>query len=211
MSSGQTDGPSPASAAIGPHIDPEVEKQIRSLIEKLASKNSRPTQSSDGLTVVLPGDWDHDAQKIVDEARSQLKRIGKPAISMLLEHLQDERFSRTESSSVEYNVSVGHVCGGIIKSMASAGVGGYKSRLGTDGRGHNCPNYFFANYRNDANYGINLVKWWSDNRHKTVKQMRIDVLKWRIKQEEQIGFPDEESRRHIMDQLTAKLAETEAN
>ncbi len=105
--------------------------------------------------------------------------------------------------SVEVNHSVGEVCGQIIESNVRLIGMRYKSRTGDDGDYHMCPDYF------SANYGHDLKLWWRSNHSKSLKHMRIDVLKWRIKQEERIGFPDVELRKSYMEELANKLSEIE--
>jgi len=195
----------PDQAAATRRITPEVENEIRSLIESLASTNSPPPAGDGIFGLDRPRDWDYDAQRNVRNARLRLSQMGKLAFPILLENQHDERFSMIQSTSVEYPVLVGEVCRQIIRSNVTIGTAGYKSRKGADGEGHNCPYFFDANYRDD------LDGWWNDNRDKTLKQMRIDTLKWRIQQEKTIGFPDEKSRRNIMDRLVAKLAEIESH
>ena len=82
----------------------------------------------------------------------------------------------------------------------------YKARAGADGEEHMCPNYF------SANYGDDLKRWWRSNRSKSLRQMRLDVLKRRIAQEERIGFPSDDSQweKDYMAQLNTKPKEIEA-
>jgi hypothetical protein len=180
------------------------EQKIRDLIEQLASRNAAPT--GDGWPgLKRSSDWSEEYEKAVNDARDALEGYGKEAFPLLLENLDDQRYSLTASYSIEVNHTVGQVCRQIVEwSVCSHGGGGYKSRTGADGKGHMPPDYFYVNYRND------LKKWWRENSDKSLKQMRIDFLKWQIEQEDRIGFPDAESRRLYRDGLDQTLREVEA-
>jgi len=185
-------------------LDAATEKKIRDLVEQLASENSPPI--GDGWPGLdYPKDWDSEKQKIVYDAKRKLGDFGKSAFPILLESSGDSRYSLTASYSIEVNHSVGEVCEQIIENNVRLIGIRYKSRTGTDGEWHMCPNYFSAKHNGDLN------GWWRANKNKSLKQMRIDVLKWRIEQEGQIGFPDDESRKSYMDELHEKLAEVESS
>ena len=60
-----------------------------------------------------------------------------------------------------------------------------------------------------------IKRWWRENYKKSLKEMRIEVLKWRIEREEQIGIPTDNIKNagraeKFMAELKAKLAEIEA-
>jgi len=184
-------------------LDAATEQKIRNLIEQLASKNTPPS-GGDVFGLKRPKNWDQKAQDTVDNAREKLGAYGKLAIPILLENLDDDRYSMTLSYSVEINHSVGEICGFIITGKISTRVGGYKSRTGTDGAGHNCPDYFYAVYKDD------LKQWWQENKDKSVLQMKVDALQWRIEEEKKIGFPDEESKKYYYYDLVHILNEIKA-
>lgn len=171
-------------------LTPETERKIRELIEKLASKNSRPKDG--GSWVERPKDWDSGHQDVVYDAEKELSDFGKAAFPVLLEHLNDERYSLTESYASEVNHSVGEVCRMIIESNVEVLPEYYKGS----------PTFFSGTYR-DLNY------WWCWNRNKTLKQMRVDAARWRIRTEEASAFANGEGKRYLND-LRKDLARIEA-
>lgn len=186
-------------------LDPATEKQIRDLIDQLASKNSPPSGKGwPGLD--HPDDWNEKNQETVYEARKKLRDFGKSAFPILIEYLDDDRYSLTAEYSIEVNHSVGEVCGHIIEGNVRLIGMRYKSRTGADGKSQMCPDYL------SANYGGDLKRWWRDNRRKTLRQMQLDVLRWRIAEEERLGFPPEESDwgNKYMTELRDKLKEIDA-
>ena len=185
------------------NLDSNTEKQIEQLIEQLASKNSPPT--GDGWPgLERPDNWDESAQEIVYKAKDSLSDLGKSAFPILLKHLDDQRYSKTGWTAIEYNQSVGDVCSEIIVGNVDLIGMTFKVRTGADGKYHGCPTYFFTLV------GSDIEQWWQKNKHKSLKQMQIDVLKWRIKEENKIGFPDEESKESYLTPVLEKLAELEA-
>ncbi len=107
----------------------------------------------------------------------------------------------TYSYSVQVNHSVGEICGMIIESNVRLVGMRYKSRVGTDGKSHICPNFFLENFQGD------LTKWWNSNNKKSLTAMQLEVLEWRMQREEEIGFPNDVVRNKIMDELLKKRDE----
>ncbi len=171
-------------------LTPETERKIRALIEKLASKNSRPKENRGWRVERYPDDWDDRHQEIVYDAEKDLSDFGKTAFPILLEHLDDERFSLIEVSSDYYNQSVGQVCRMIIENNVEVIPEYYKS----------CPHFFSGTYHD-------LKYWWWWNRNKTLKQMRIDAARWRIRTEERINGKG----REFLDEMRKELTDIEAD
>ncbi len=72
------------------------EQQIRDLIDQLASRNSPPTgRGWPGLD--YPDDWNEKQQEVVCDAERQLRGFGKFAFPILLDNLDDHRYSCTAS------------------------------------------------------------------------------------------------------------------
>jgi beta-lactamase regulating signal transducer with metallopeptidase domain len=180
--------------------------QIRELIGQLASKNAPPPPDETKNFRVRPDDWDENAQNVVYFAKGKLLKLGKTAFPILLENLDDKRYCMTRSYSIEINHSVGEVCGHIIVESVELADGPYKSRTGADGKDYVCPSYFAANY------GRDLKKWWKDHRDKTLLEMQIEALRWRIAEEKRIGAlpADRKWVDEFMKKLTYELSVLEA-
>lgn len=191
----------------GLDADGTTEKQIQALVEKLASKNSPPARNAEfSQRLDRPKDWKDRHEQAVRDARKQLLDFGKTAFPVLLDNLGDERYSLTESYSIEVNHTVGQVCGIIIKDNVDRAGIRYKSRIGADGRNHQPPDFISQKYQGD------LKRWWRDNRAKSLREMRVDVLKWVIAEEKRIGTSPMESKWHerYVAELAEKLKDMEA-
>lgn len=164
-----------------------AEQKVRDLVEQLASQNPEPARDQSRRFLERPEGWDPEKQQVVFDARQQLAELGKAAFPFLLESMNDDRYSHSASYSVQLNHSVGDVCRQIFESNIRLIGMRFKSRTGADGESHMCPNYF------DRHHG-KLDKWWQANQDKSLQQMRIEVLTWRIKKEREIGFSLEEVR-----------------
>ncbi len=82
-------------------------QRIRVIVELLASKNAAPRMGSDGF----PPSYDRNAQVVVYLASQQLLNEGSAAFDILIEHLNDKRYSYTQAEpDSDYNRTVGDVC-----------------------------------------------------------------------------------------------------
>ena len=181
------------------------ESQIAAWIEQLASTNSAPVRKEEGHQVLRrPVNWDEEAQNRVQEAYARLAQAGKQAFPQLLQSLQDIRYSMTVAYAEEVNLSVGDACRRIITNQIEVVGMRYKSRLGADGKSHMCPGFIDNRYRG------NLPKWWRENKEKSLVDMQVDALSWRIAQEARIGFTNQEQHDRYMGELLDKLSTLEA-
>jgi hypothetical protein len=172
----------------GQPTEPVDRKVIEDLIEKLASKNEAPKQVRDRIRVEYPKDYDQKAQDVVKAARKELVAIGKDSMPVLVEHLNDKRYSMTFATSVERNFTVGEVCAMILEEQVGDRMT-YKMRMGADGQFHPFDGYFSRYYTAGRDTQAAFKAWWEENREKSLKEMQIDVLKWTIERERKVGFP----------------------
>lgn len=179
------------------------DKEIQQLIDQLAAKHTAPDNSNRRKQRGLfePGS---KTEPEVEAAYKKLVDIGKPAFPILLANMKDKRYSLSRSYSVQVNHSVGYICGEIIQDQVQVVGMRYKMRNGSDGNMHGYRDYMSEVYKGD------LMKWWEANKEKSLKQMKLDALKWKIAWEEKIGFTDAKDREAYMPQLLQKLAEIEA-
>jgi len=101
--------------AIGGLADdkPPSGKEINALIGQLVSPNPAPDVAYG--TVKYPKGFDHDAQKRVYHAWSELSRIGIRAFPYMINYFDDNRYCFTrDSGSGYYNWSVGRACADIF-------------------------------------------------------------------------------------------------
>ena len=173
--------------------------EIAGLIEALVSPNSPPTPEWGAKSTERPASWDPAAQDRVRAARARLSNLGKRAFPQLMEYLEDDRYSMTALYAEPVNLDVGSVCRQIITNKVEFIGMRYKARQGSDGKSHGCPSYFAHRYRND------LSKWWQENKQKTLLDMQLDTLTWRIAQEARIGFTSQQQWRQIMGELFEEL------
>jgi hypothetical protein len=171
-------------------------EDVLGLINALASPNKLPKE---GWEVIYPKGYDRAAQDRVLAAEEKLVEKGVDAFPELVKHIADARYSQTTVSAEWYNISVGAVCRQIIKRQVLPKHSDYKSRKGTDGEYHMLPNYM------DEQGGFK--QWWSTRSKMSLHEMKVEALKWKIEREKEIGSPDPEDRKYILEPLQAELRE----
>ena len=126
---------------------------------------------------------------------------------MLLAHGDDKDYSLTFSSAQYVDYSVGEVCLSIIECQVDIAPDNYKSRKGVDGKSHH-PGWYFSKYHTaNGSQRSALQKWYEENKAKTLTEIQIEVLEWRIEQEKRFGFPEEDDQKHYLIPLERQLAE----
>jgi hypothetical protein len=181
---------------------PVLPAAVESQIARLKSPNKAP-----GMTfeTEYPHGYDHRAQEAVLGAKRQLIAMGKDAFPALLAHGDDKEYSLTQSYSVYYDHSVGEVCLQIIEQQVDLVGMNYKARKGADGKWHGFSSYFSKYYVAGGNQRSALKKWYDGHETKTLKEMQIEVLEWRIEHEKAIGFPGEDEKEHYLIRLERRL------
>lgn len=107
--------------AITEKTDPS-RKRVELLIEQLASRNAAPIVRGDGRrgedqTIRFPKTFDKELQIPVYSAMQALLAEDDIAIEILMEHLDDVRYSYSVNTYADYNVSVGRACASLATQM----------------------------------------------------------------------------------------------
>jgi hypothetical protein len=179
-------------------------KVVESLIAQLKSPNKDPNPKNEPLAD-YPKDYDSEAQEKVEKAREKLIALGKDAFPILIDHLNDEPYSRSISTAIWRSLTMGNVCFGIIEEQVDLIGMTYKARTGSDGKEYTYRGYF-SSYCEDHWYSqAGVQKWWKENKHQSIREMQIAALRWRIAKESKIGFPDKESEHHYLRPVLNKL------
>ena len=184
-------------------------KKVESLIAQLRSTNKNPFVNGDPWRVKFPDDYDEKAQEKVEAARQKLIDLGKDAFPILIEHINDEGYSRPcEGSAIPSGESVGYVCLYILEEQVDLAGMRYKSRTGVDGEPHGHVGFFSQFYKDEENKSQNAMRrWWKEHKHLSLREMQIEALRWSIAQERRIGFPDKKDEKSYLQPLLQKLKE----
>ena len=117
-------------------------QSVHDLIEQLASPNRAPTVvhgKRDEVRFVYPPDYDQKAQERVQRAWDVLLARGEEAMSQIVEHVDDARYSYTVGERFGGgNRSVGYVCGVILQNAIEVyeQFVPYESEVGTPVKPH---------------------------------------------------------------------------
>src|SRR5262245_15541842 len=101
--------------------------RVESLIAGLRLPNKDPNRTGEPF-VRYPKDYDHEAQTRIRAARDVLLAMGKHAISILIEHMDDPGYSMSEETAILASRTVGDVCRGIIDRQIDPVAMRYKMR-----------------------------------------------------------------------------------
>ena len=164
-----------------PAPSPVPNAKIEALINQLASQNPAPQLEPEPWNeslVHLADDYDVLLQQSVHDAYLELDSLGTDAFPYLLQYIDDDRFSRTLAHAVFFNMTVGDTCRelitGSVDFVAIYGFGPY-------GKSDAC-DYFKLKWKDDLN------EWWRHNWNKSLLEMQIDCLEFKIKKAKQLGL-----------------------
>jgi hypothetical protein len=156
---------------------PVANSEIERLIESLASANPPPEFPNNPFNVRLSPDYDFEKQRVVSNACTKLEDLGAIAFPYLLQHLDDSRFSCTRSGAVYFNLTVAETCSGLIKNQVDFVCGPRLPMSKSDA----CD--FFKFRWND-----DLIAWWNQNHDRTLLEMQIDCLQFKISRAKELGL-----------------------
>ena len=175
-------------------------EDVDSLVEQLASANQPPAVDEPlfnlGEFFNNPGGWDLKAQKRVSDAYYKLRAMGKEAFPYLINHFDDDRYSHHRSWSTFYPVSVGEACKLLIHEQVDIRGIMYKARESPNG---NVIGYEFDEYVR-SHFG-SYAAWWRANRNRSLREMRVATVEWRIEKEKAYGFISDEQTDSILSEL----------
>jgi len=130
--------------------------------------------------------------------------MGMAAYSVLLEHLDDDRYSYTTLISSYGNINVGQACLYIISKQVELIDTYYPDRKGKDGLLHHQPTYFQKYY--EWPIDVKRVKrWWDERSIRSLNEIQIEILQWIINEEIKIGYESEEDKEIYLKPLQNKL------
>lgn len=172
---------------------------IRMLIEKLAISQGPAgdfpiyTPSEDAPRT--------DPRVMAHDAAEELHTYGMEAWLHLLENLDDKRQSVAFYRMIPHDV--GLACYAIIDFQIDAcpGYRGPMYRTGSDGKSHARPSFETPLYTPD------LKSWLAARKGKTLHQLQIEAVEWRIAEETRIGFPTQKDRTEYLTPLLERLKE----
>lgn len=179
---------------------------IERLIARLHSPNRDPNPKKEPF-VRYPKDYDLQAQRRVEAARRDLIELGIDAFPVLIEHLNDKAYSQSVEASVLLSRSVGDVCFWIVQDQIDPVPMRYKMRLGADGGWHGFHSYSPILDSKGASRQESLRKWWNGNKNQSLQHIQQEAIRWHIRREEEIGFPEPKDREEYIDPLTKMLKE----
>jgi hypothetical protein len=173
------------------------DQEILDLIDQLVSWNPKPITRREDRTLPpfnyrLPPGFDVRKQGAVFQARTKLRQLGPRAFPFLIERWGDEHYCLTTSHSLSeayYNRTVGHICRAIICDQLQPYS--YWPRVDGDPRGRpkrpSYPAKFLATQEQAR-------EWCNKNKHRTLREMQLEVLDWIIAEEAKRpqDFTDEE-------------------
>jgi hypothetical protein len=157
-----------------------AEKEIRELVDQLASKNPRPKDAGRrpygyGLTPGLPPGFEMKEQRRVRDVVGELKKLGTAAFPYLIERFDDKSYSATVEhfySSEASHWSVGRMCQAIIEDQLQPY--GLYSKADDPPTYPRRPVYPLPEGKAEA------AKWWDGNKKKDLRQLQLEVLDWVI-------------------------------
>lgn len=192
-------------------------RTVAELVSRLASPNkpvgagpfaSYPKKS-------YPKSYDHEAQKVVEEARAQLLKHGFNAIPELIKHISDARYCRTVPITRLVDKTVGDECYDLIEAITSPSthpdfnalppsqfkwVKGNAMRLGAD----NEWDYVSLSYltlliaRDESMTRESIAKWWEGFADKSIEHIHLAAVRRLIAHEESIGFHSDANKERYL-------------
>lgn len=155
------------------------EKEIKALIEKLASPNETP--KLDGQDAVYPPTYDRQAQIKVERAWQSLYELGLSTFPYLFQSIADKRYSYTrDGGAADVNLSVGDQCRAILKSYLQPYGHQFTAGVSDPRFVPHRPSYF-RNY--DLDNPKSAAKWWESRKEKSLRELQIETLEWVIAEE----------------------------
>ena len=133
-------------------------------------------------------------------AAAELTGSGKDAWPILFAHLNDKRPSYA-AREVIGPYDVGHQCYYILYyQVADPPQGYYKSKVrkGKDGKYHSRPGAY-------VEFKPDLITWLETRKHKSLNEMRLEVMKNILVKDNEIGYPDKAMEDEIQGILNKEI------
>ena len=149
---------------------------------------------------VYPTDYDRKAQEKVLTAWCHLADAGIQAFPLLLEQLDDKRYSFTKDAGEnDFNWSVGRACFDVMRCQVEPWY--YKTLPGTNGDYCLRPRYTGHYFRNAAA----AKSWWETHKHKSVHDLQIEVVQWILAEEAKTPGEYSPAERMYLEAILKKL------
>jgi len=186
---------------------PPSEKQLKELVERLASPNPKPITGDEDDSVApdyrLPKGFDRAKQKRVREAIEELRELGTKAFPALIERWDDKRYCVTtfhRLSEYSHNSTVGAICRKTIFDQLQP----YSLWPLTDEDPRGLPKRprypeKFLGSKKDAQ------QWWDKHKDKTIFQIQLEVIDWVIAEEAKRPRDYSEKERQFLRDVRAML------
>lgn len=180
-----------------------IEEKVERLVARLVSPNKAPPIP--GPYPKYPPEYDLSAQTSVRESFLELQQLGRPALTYLVPHFGDDRYSLTFDTGASHdNFTVGSLCRAILAGhlqpygwCTKGAQGGRDCRFRT-----RRPRFFWHHRLNDP---VEAKKWLESQTDKTMVELQLKVALWVI--EEEAKTPDEfqDEEREFMASVVRKL------
>jgi len=167
----------------------------RALFRKLGAEPWHESQTSDGRTILVFPDPTKIPLPPTCDAEQELKKLGIKAFPFLVRYANDKRLSFDDWRTI------GYWCVRIMESLIEPDARYYMPRKGADGELH-WRHGLLRTLRREKK----LSEWWRNYSRCTVTELRMAVVRWRIKEERRIGFSGKEQEHRILDPLVKRLA-----
>jgi hypothetical protein len=164
-----------------------TDKEIKALIDQLVSPNPKPIINKRGApSIEVPKEFDQKKQSQVCLARSRLVELGPSAFPLLIENVNDKRYSLTTENALSgwyRNESVGEVCQAIIFDQLQP-YGGYWQLVGEEGGGDPRNKASRPGYPSDFLESQEAAKaWWEKHNKQSLCEMQLEALNWVMAEE----------------------------
>lgn len=151
-----------------------IREDVEALIRKLRSLNRDPNLDMRPEPIQFAREHDEDAQKNVEMAEAQLVSLGKEAFPALIEHMDEQGYSRSIETAVRRNLSIGEVCFFIIDQQVDPAPTGYKVRDGADGKSHSYRGYLSQYVGHKKGNREGMRQWWQERQQLSLREKNTD-------------------------------------
>ena len=170
----------------------------KELIEMLPYKKG-DTYKKDGKNYI-----NGEAASRISLAAAELTGSGKDAWPILFAHINDRRPSYA-AREVVGPYDVGHQCYYILYYQVAMPPRGYyksKVRKGKDGKYHSRPGAY-------VHFKPDLTTWLKDRKHKSLNEMRLEIMRDILVKDNEIGYPDKVTQDEIQGILNKEISRLE--
>ncbi|MDR1959221.1 MAG: hypothetical protein LBQ54_09315 [Planctomycetaceae bacterium] len=145
----------------------------------------------------------------------KLQVLDHNVITILIDNIESKQFLFYATNAYgnrghqpPKKIFLGEACQEILFSLVYPVPVVYKFRKDSQGNLYKYPHFFWDNYIKQDHFNKKyLQEWWRENKHLTLKQIQLNMIDWRIHEEEKIGFYNEEGRLFNMTPLLKRKQE----